>query len=67
MRFMASIIGSGDRAVPARTAAWWTLSRGEPWIVSPQSTSRVWGVSRRTSAISVAAAARPRGAAWRVK
>src|SRR3990172_42460 len=52
---MASIIGSGERAVPARTAAWWTLARGDPWIVSPQSTSSVSGVSRRTCATRVAA------------
>ena len=64
---MASIIGSGAFVVPAFTAAWWTLSSEEPWIVSPQSTRSVFGVSRRTSSTSVAAAARPRDAGCRVK
>ncbi len=67
MRFMASIIGSGAAVAPARTAAWCTPSRDEPWIVSPQSMSSTWGDSRRTWATRVAAAARPRGAGWRVK
>ena len=45
---------------PVRTIDWYTSSSGVPWIVSPQSISRVLAFPARASPIKVAIFARPR-------